>query len=206
MPNRPPTTVQLYVNTFKAGICNLSKIGQTLLYCMDIQILIPEEKICRRVTELGKKIAADHRERDLYVVAILHGAMVFAADLIRQIDLPLTLDIMFAASYDGMNSGELKYLTGPNNSLHERDVLIIDDILDTGQTLAAAVRHFRERGARSVKTCVLLEKPARRNHDIRADYFGFRIENEFVVGYGLDLDGRYRNLPAIAKPIPKGRK
>lgn len=163
-----------------------------------VPVLISAEQIQQRVRELGARITTDFTGEPLTVIVILHGALVFAADLIRSVDLPLTLDVIKVSSYDGTNStGTISRMLGPSHSVTDRHVILIDDILDTGLTLSTIRFQLMQQGAASLQTCVLLEKPSRRLHSIAAAYTGFTIENHFVVGYGLDYDGRYRNLPYI---------
>jgi hypoxanthine phosphoribosyltransferase len=165
---------------------------------MRISKLISATRIRQRNRELGRQITAVYGQRQLKVIAVLHGALVFAADLIREIDLPLSLDIVQVASYHGTQStGTVRHLAGPDGNLRDTDVLIVDDILDTGLTLAHVHGHIAALQPASIATCVLLDKPARRRNDFQADYVGFTIDNLFVVGYGLDFNGRWRNLPYI---------
>jgi len=161
-------------------------------------ILVDRSQIARRVEELARQIKQDFRDKDLVIVSLLSGTVMFLADLIRQIDLPLHLDFMGVSSYGaGTVARELVYTKELRLDVKQRDVLLIDDILDTGQTLGSVSGKLRELHPRSIKTCVLLNKPARRKHPIEADYIGFDIPDEFVVGYGLDFAERYRNLPFI---------
>jgi hypoxanthine phosphoribosyltransferase len=166
------------------------------------RILFDEEQIAVALARLSASIAGHYGARPFLVVPVLKGSLLFAADLIRR--LPGTLELSFAAarSYGaGRESGELvlEYLPAPDE-LRGREVLLVDDILDSGRTLARLVRELGARGAREVRTCVLLDKPARRVVPIEADWRGFEIADEFVVGYGLDLAGRFRNLPCIGVP------
>jgi hypoxanthine phosphoribosyltransferase len=168
------------------------------------QVLISAEQIERRVRELSREIAADFAERELTVVAILNGTIMFLADLIRSLSLPLRLDFIGVSSYRaGTKSGELVFTKELRLDVRDRDVLLIDDILDTGKTLARALGKVRELGARRVRTCVLLSKDAPRLENVTADYVGFAIPNLFVVGYGLDFAERYRNLPFIGVLKPE---
>lgn len=163
-----------------------------------VTTLIDAQRIRARVRELGEQITADYAGQQLIMAAVLHGALVFAADLMRATHLDVTLDIVMASSYDGTrSSGTVKHLIGPYNGAAGHPVLLIDDILDTGLTLARVRDRFLEKGATDVSACVLLDKPARRTQAITAKYVGFEIDDLFVVGYGLDYNGRYRNLPYI---------
>jgi hypoxanthine phosphoribosyltransferase len=161
-------------------------------------VLISAQEIERRVQELSREIVAEFAGRELTVVAILNGTVLFLADLIRNLSVPLRLDFIGVSSYGGgTTSGELVFTKELRLDVRDRDVLLIDDILDTGKTLARVLGKVRQLGARRIKTCVLLEKNAPRLEKVEADYVGFSIPNSFVVGYGLDYAERYRNLPFI---------
>lgn len=162
------------------------------------QVLISRSRIAARVRSLSARIERDFAGRDLVVVAVLNGTVLFLADLIRHLSLPLRLDFVGVSSYrDGTSSGKLVFTKELRLDVRGRDVLLVDDILDTGRTLARVQRVLRKLKPRRIKTCVLLEKTARRTEPVRADYVGFSIPNLFVVGYGLDVAERYRNLPFI---------
>lgn len=164
------------------------------------KILIDPEAIWKRLEVLAAAITANYQEKELTVLAVLNGSLFFAADLLRLIPLSLKLETLSVASYHGgtETSGEVSFNQERLPDLKGRHVLIIDDILDTGLTLhAIRERLLGEAGAASVRICVLLRKNRERLRPIDADYVGFEIGNEFVVGYGLDYDGRYRNLPFI---------
>jgi hypoxanthine phosphoribosyltransferase len=162
------------------------------------RVLITEERIARRVQSLAREIEKDFRGRELVVVSLLNGTVMFLADLIRHLNLPLHLDFIGVSSYaDGTESGELVFTKELRIDVRGRDVLLVDDILDTGKTLSRVVPKIRALKPRRIKTCVLLDKPARRIKQLRADYVGFGIADLFVVGYGLDFAERYRNLPFI---------
>ncbi len=167
------------------------------------RVLFPEDVIARRVEELAAAIARATPDPDLCVIGILRGSFVFLADLIRcshRHGLRPRLDFMLLHSYGGgtVSSGEIRVLRDIDLDVRGRDTLIVDDILDTGRTLAFAAARARERGAARVRTCVLLDKPARRAVPITADFVAFPCPDEFVVGYGLDYDSLYRDLPWIA--------
>lgn len=168
---------------------------------MPTRILIPRADLARRVDELAARIRRDvGAGARLHVVCVLKGAFVFMSDLVRALDLPLTMDFMAVASY-GMHttsSGEVRVLKDLDTALEGRDVLIVEDIVDSGLTLHYLQEIIRARGPRSVRTVCLLNKPSRRIVDVRVEYIGFDIDDHFVVGYGLDFDERYRNLPDIA--------
>lgn len=161
-------------------------------------VLISPTLLKRRVTELADEIESDYAKRDLVIVSLLTGTVLFLADLIRSINLPMRLDFMGVSSYAGGTvSRELVFTKELRLDVRGRDVLLVDDILDTGRTLAAALKKLRKLRPASIRTCVLLDKPSRRVEAIRADYVGFEIADLFVVGYGLDFAERYRNLPFV---------
>lgn len=163
------------------------------------KILITEEQIKTRVAELGAILTEAYQGKDLLVVGILKGSFVFMADLVRQLDLPLEIDFMVVKSYgDGTHPGELRVIKDLDKPLKGRHILIVEDILDTGQTLTALYKMLEVRGASSLKTCTFLDKPARRVNQFEADYVGYEIEDHFVVGYGLDRAQQYRHLPYVA--------
>ena len=164
------------------------------------EVMISAEEIRTKVAELGARIAADYRGRDLTVVGVLNGSFIFMGDLVRAIDLPLSCDFLGLSSYGTatVSSGVVaitKDLAGP---IEGRHVLVVEDIIDTGLTMAYLHENLGTRRPASVRVCSLLSKPARRQVDTTIDYLGFTIEDRFVVGYGLDYDGKYRNLPYIA--------
>jgi len=162
------------------------------------RILITDQRIARRVKSLAREIEKDFRGRDLVVVSLLNGTVMFLADLIRHLNLPLRLDFMGVSSYGlGTESGELVFTKELRLDVRGRDVLLVDDILDTGKTLSRVLPKLRLLKPRRIKTCVLLDKPSRRVEKIRADFVGFTIPDVFIVGYGLDYAERYRNLPFI---------
>jgi len=163
------------------------------------RILFDEKTIHHRLDELAARISHDYRDRELTVIAILNGSLIFMADLLRRIPLPLKLDCLSVASYHGEteSSGEPVFRQVPLPDIAGRHVLILDDILDSGMTLAAIHEKFETAAPLSVRICVLLEKKKARVRPIKADYVGFQIADEFVVGYGLDYMERYRNLPCI---------
>ena len=163
------------------------------------RILFDEATIHRRLDELAAKISHDYRDRELTVIAILNGSVFLIADLLRRIPLPLKLDCLSVASYHGQTkpSGELVFRQVSMPDVAGRDVLILDDILDSGMTLATIREKLEAAGPLSVRICVLLEKKKNRTRTIEPDYVGFEIADEFVVGYGLDYMERYRNLPCI---------
>lgn len=164
------------------------------------KIMISQEQLQEKVTELARKIEEDYAGCNLIVVGILKGACVFVSDLIRKINLPLTLDFMAVSSY-GMStesSGVVRILKDLDMDITDMDVLIVEDIIDSGLTLNYLRDYLGARHVRSLKICTLLDKPARRKTDVVADYVGFTIEDRFIVGYGIDCKEQYRNLPYIA--------
>lgn len=167
-------------------------------------VLISEAALARRIKSLAREIQRDYRGKDLVIVSLLNGTVLFLADLIRHLNLPLRLDFMGVSSYgSGTESRELVFTKELRIDVKGREVLLIDDILDTGNTMAAVLKKLRALQPRRIRTCVLLDKPERRLKRVAADYVGFVIPNEFVVGYGLDYAERYRNLPFIGVLKPK---
>jgi hypoxanthine phosphoribosyltransferase len=162
------------------------------------QVLIPQAKLRSRVRSLGRRITRDYADKDLHLVTILRGGLFFLTDLARAIDLPLSLDCLGISSYSGEGPGTVRITKDLEDSIRGRHVLIIEDIIDTGLTLAYIKRNLMVRNPASLGVCTLLDRPYRRIVDIRVDYVGFEIPDAFVVGYGLDWRGRYRNLPYIA--------
>jgi len=163
------------------------------------RVLFDEPAINRRLDEMAAQISNDYRDRELTVIAVLNGSLMFMSDLLRRIPLPLKLDCISAVSYHGkaQTSGEVIFKQLALPDVVDRDVLILDDILDSGHTLVAVRDRLATVEPRSVRMCVLLSKRKQRARRVDADYVGFEIEDEFVVGYGLDFMERYRNLPYI---------
>jgi hypoxanthine phosphoribosyltransferase len=163
------------------------------------RVLFDEPAIHRRLDDIAAQISNDYRERELTVIAVLHGSLMFVADLLRRIPLPLKLDCLTVASYHGkaQTSGDVIFKEMTLPEVVGRDVLIVDDILDSGHTLAAVRETLETARPNSIRVCVLLSKKKQRAREVCADYVGFEIEDEFVVGYGLDFRKRYRNLPYI---------
>ena len=162
------------------------------------RVLITEKQIEKRILTLAREIERDFRGREMVVISLLNGTVMFLADLMRHLNLPLRLDFMGVSSYgSGTDSGELVFTKELRLDVRGRDVLLIDDILDTGKTLRHVLPKLRALKPRRIKICVLLDKPSRRVEKIQADYAGFQIPDYFVVGYGLDFAERYRNLPFV---------
>lgn len=176
----------------------------------EVDVLYSVDEIRTKVRAMAARITEDYRDSKLIVVGILKGAFIFMADLVREIDLPVELDFMDVSSYGAstVSSGEVKIIKDLDNSIQDKHVLLVEDIVDTGLTLKYIVEILKKRGPQSVKICCLLDKPSRRKNDIRPDYYGYSIEDNFVVGYGLDYDERYRNYPAVCilKPSVYGKQ
>ncbi len=162
------------------------------------RILIADDLIARRIGQMAREIERDFKGREMVVVSLLNGTVMFLADLIRSLSLPLRLDFIGVSSYGaGTESGDLVFTKELRLDVQGRDVLLVDDILDTGKTLYRVLGKLQALKPRQIKTCVLLNKAARRIEDVEADYVGFEIPDFFVVGYGLDYAERYRNLPFV---------
>jgi hypoxanthine phosphoribosyltransferase len=169
-------------------------------------ILVSEEEIAAKVTELGRRITADYDGRPVTLVSVLKGSLPFMADLMRAVDLPLRIDLMEVSSYGGAStesSGLVRILKDLSASIEGEDVLIVEDIIDTGLTLNYLIRYLRGKNPKSLRICTLLDKPARRLVDISVDYIGFTIPDQFVVGYGLDYGETYRNLRFVGVLRPE---
>jgi len=162
------------------------------------EILLDSQTVATRVGELGAQLSADYAGRDPVLVSVLKGALVFLADLMRAMDLPSSIDLMEVSSYAGTEtSGQVRILKDLSKPIEGRDVIVVEDIIDTGLTLNYLLGYLADRQPASIKICCLLDKPARRLADIPIDYIGFTIPDRFVIGYGLDYEERYRNLPYI---------
>ncbi len=167
-------------------------------------ILITEADLAERVKTLAQQIEKDYIGKEMVIVSLLNGTVMFLADLIRNISLPLRLDFIGVSSYGaGTESGDLVFTKELRLDVRGRDVLLVDDILDTGRTLHRVLAKLRKLKPREIKTCVLLDKPERRVEKVEGDYVGFKIPNQFVVGYGLDYAERYRNLPFVGVLKPE---
>lgn len=164
-----------------------------------LRVLLSADEIREKVRELGGKITADYKNSNLMLVTVLKGAVVFLADLMRQIDVPAEIDFMVVSSYGSgvKSSGVVKIVKDLDVPLAGKDILIVEDILDSGLTLSYIKELLESRGPRSIRIATLLDKPSRRKVDLQADYIGFSVPDEFVIGYGLDYDEKYRNLPYI---------
>jgi hypoxanthine phosphoribosyltransferase len=162
-------------------------------------ILFSKEQIENKISELGKQISKDYEYKNLYILSLLRGSFIYAADLVRHIDLPAKIGFMTTSSYghDEVSSGIVRIVTDIQDDLKGYDVLIVDDIIDTGITMQFVKEHIKSLDASSVKTCVLLDKPERRKVNIKPDYCCFEIPDLFVVGYGLNYGDYYRNVPYV---------
>jgi hypoxanthine phosphoribosyltransferase len=169
----------------------LQQVGETV---------VEAEVLQHRVAELGAEISRDYSDRELFMMGVLKGAVFFVADLMRNVEAPCELDFMAVSSYGSLtdSSGVVRILKDLDSSIEGKDVLIVEDIVDSGLTLNYLLRNLRARSPRSLEVCALLVKPGRRKIDLPIRYVGFEIPNRFVVGYGLDLDQRFRNLPYVA--------
>jgi hypoxanthine phosphoribosyltransferase len=163
-------------------------------------VLVSEEVIQGKVQELGKKISKDYKGKELVIIAIMRGAMLFLADLVRSISIPVVIDFMFVTSYKkaSKSSGVIRIIKDLKEDIEDKYVLIIEDIMDTGLTFSYLKRYLKAHKPKSIKICTLLDKPSRRLVKVKPNYVGFVIPDEFVVGYGLDYLELYRNLPYIA--------
>jgi hypoxanthine phosphoribosyltransferase len=164
------------------------------------EVIVDREQLQARVAELGTEITRDYAGGELFLMGVLKGAVFFLADLMRQVDVPCELDFMAVSSYGSLtdSSGVVRILKDLDAPIEGKDVLIVEDVVDSGLTLAYLLRSLRSRNPRSLEVCALLVKPHRRKIDLPIRYVGFEIAEHFVVGYGLDLDQRYRNLPYVA--------
>ena len=163
------------------------------------KVLLSEETIAAKVKELGAQIAKDYADKNPLIVSVLRGSFVFMADLVRAIDVPCTVDFMSVSSYGGgtTSSGEVKITKDFDVSIEGRHLIIVEDILDSGRTLSYLIKTLKARGAASIALCTFLDKPERRVVPVEVAYKGFTVPDAFIVGYGLDYDQKYRNLPYV---------
>jgi len=167
------------------------------------EVLIPHTQIQQRVEELGRQITADYQGRPLVMVGVLKGSFMFLADLIRHIHVPLRIEFIGTKSYEGTTtSGQVQLTKDLDRPIQDEDVLLVEDIIDTGLTLNYLTHLLLQREPRSLKTVAFLDKPSRRRIQVKGDYVGFTIEDRFVVGYGLDFEQRYRNLRDLCVLVP----
>ena len=164
-----------------------------------IRVLLPEDELAARIAELGEQISKDYEGESVFLVCILKGASFFACELAKRITVPVTIDFMATSSYGSgtVSTGEVKIKKDLDLDIAGQNVIIVEDIIDSGNTLNFLGQLFKERNAKSVRMCTMLDKPDRREVDVHVDYTGFTIPDQFVVGYGLDYDQKYRNLPYI---------
>ena len=164
-----------------------------------IRVLLPEEEVDARIQAIGEQISRDYAGRQVHLICVLKGGVFFMCELAKKIDVPVSLDFMSVSSYgDGTSSnGVVRIVKDLDEPIKDKDVLVVEDIVDSGRTLSYLLEMLRDRGPKSLRLCTLLDKPERRVVDVHVDYTGFQIPDEFVVGYGLDYDQRYRNLPYI---------
>lgn len=169
------------------------------------EVLFSEKEIAEKVKEIGRQISIDYKDKNLMLVSVLKGSVIFMADLMRAIDIPLTIDFMAVSSYGSgvKTTGAVKILKDIDKDLSGFDLLIVEDILDSGITLSYLTKYLSNKGAKSIKVATLLNKEDRRQADIKADYSCFDVPDEFVIGYGLDYDQKYRNLPYVGILDPK---
>ena len=164
-----------------------------------IRVLVSEEEVDRRIEEIGAQISRDYAGKQVHLICVLKGGVFFTCELAKRISIPVSMDFMSVSSYGAgtKSSGVVKLVKDLDEPLKDRHVIVIEDIVDSGRTLSYLLDMLRSRGAADVRLCTLLDKPDRRVVDVKVDYTGFEIPDEFVVGYGLDYDQKYRNLPYI---------
>ena len=164
-----------------------------------IKVMFSEEEVAKKIKELGHKISEDYAGKEIHLICVLKGSVFFVCELAKNITIPVTMDFMSVSSYgDGTSSsGVVKIAKDLDEALEGKEVLVVEDIVDTGRTLSYLLEILEKRKPGSMKLCTLLDKPSRRVVDVNVDYTGFQIPDEFVVGYGLDYDQKYRNLPYI---------
>ncbi len=170
-----------------------------MVFQPQLKILIGRDEIAKAIDRLASEIKRDYQNRQPLLIGVLKGSFVFMADLMRQLDLPLELDFVRLSSYGAAreSSGRVKVVQGVKTPIKGRDVLVIEDIVDTGITLSFLLNYLEKKQPASLKLCALTDKPSRRRFPVSIDYLGFTVPNKFIVGYGLDLDQRFRNLPDI---------
>lgn len=163
------------------------------------EILYTESQLSEIVTRMGRQISEDYRDKNLFMISVLKGSLIFMADLMRAVTVPCSIDFLSVSSYGGgtTTTGAVRILKDLDDPLEGKDLLIVEDILDSGVTLSFLMKHLSARNPRSIRLCTLLDKPERRRVDVHADYVGARVPDKFIVGYGLDYAEKYRNLPYI---------
>ena len=164
-----------------------------------VDVLLTEEEVDAKIREIAEQINKDYQGREIHMICVLKGGSFFMCELAKRITVPVTFDFMSVSSYgsDTKSSGVVKIVKDLDDSIKDKDVLVVEDIVDSGRTLSYLMEMLRDRAPRSLRLCTLLDKPSRRVVEVDVDYTGFSIPDEFVVGYGLDYDQRYRNLPYI---------
>ena len=164
-----------------------------------VEVLLTEQKVDERIQAIGEQISRDYEGRQVHLVCVLKGGAFFMCELAKRITVPVSLDFMSVSSYgsDTKSSGVIRIVKDLDESIKDKDVIVVEDIVDSGRTLSYLLKMLQSRGPRSLALCTLLDKPERRVVDVNVNYTGFQIPDEFVVGYGLDYDQRYRNLPYI---------
>lgn len=164
-----------------------------------VEVMLSEEEVDRRIQEIGEQISKDYAGKQVHLVCVLKGGSFFLCELAKRITVPVSLDFMSVSSYGGdtKSSGVIKIVKDLDEPLRDKNVIVVEDIVDSGRTLSYLLDMLKARGPKSMTLCTLLDKPDRRVIDVKVDYTGFQIPDEFVVGYGLDYDQRYRNLPYI---------
>ena len=164
-----------------------------------VEVLLTEQKVDERIQAIGEQISRDYEGRQVHLVCVLKGGAFFMCELAKRITVPVSLDFMSVSSYgsDTKSSGVIRIVKDLDESIKDKDVIVVEDIVDSGRTLSYLLKMLQSRGPRSLALCTLLDRPERRVVDVNVNYTGFQIPDEFVVGYGLDYDQRYRNLPYI---------
>lgn len=173
-----------------------------------ISVMIPEEEVDARISEIGKIISQDYAGKVVHLICVLRGGSFFMCELAKRISVPVTLDFMSVSSYgmDTKSSGVVKIVKDLDDPIKDKDVIVVEDVVDSGRTLSYLLEMLKARGPKSLRLCTLLDKPSRRVMDVKVDYTGFEIPDEFVVGYGLDYAQKYRNLPYIGIVHPDEEK
>lgn len=164
-----------------------------------VRVMLTEEEVDAKINEIGQRISKDYAGKQVHLICVLKGGSFFLCELAKRITVPVSLDFMSVSSYGGdtKSSGIVKIVKDLDDSIKDKDVIVVEDIVDSGRTLSYLLDLLQQRGPKSLALCTLLDKPERRVMDVKVDYTGFQIPDEFVVGYGLDYDQRYRNLPYI---------
>ena len=188
-------------NLKQTDVANALKISNKILSSMaeTVRVLVEEEEVDKRIRDLGEQISKDYEGKEVHLICVLKGGVFFMCELAKRITVPVSMDFMSVSSYgDGTaSSGVVKIAKDLDETLEGKDVLIVEDIIDSGRTLSYLIEILKKRGPKSLRLCTLLDKPERRVKDVKVDYVGFNIPDEFVVGYGLDYAQKYRNLPYI---------